>query len=328
MTFDPLLPVPVLAVLGLVTLTLAIVRHRRRAPRSTVVRSLAMVGLIIVIALDPAIGGGQVEARTSNVDVLFAVDTTGSIAAEDYDGTQPRIEGVRADVLAIAREFPGARFSMITFDTVARLEMPWTTDLGALEATVGVLRQERTYNSRGSRLDVGLDMIDTTLRTTREADPERKQVLFFFSDGEQTADPPPRTFSGLRRFSVDGAVLGYGTPEGGPMLRYTSAGYEYDSYIVDFATRQPAISHIDEENLKMIASQLDVGYYHRTAPGGLEVVASRIASSAGSGGFDPRPGARRLYWIPALGVVALALWQMACVVLEADDVRRMTRPSA
>jgi hypothetical protein len=71
-----------------------------------------------------------------------------------------------------------------------------------------------------------------------------------------------------------------------------------------------------------------VRYRHRAAPGGLEGTIAPIEAAAASNVFDPRPGARRLYWIPALGVVALALWQMVHVVAEVDDVRRMTRRAA
>ncbi len=328
MTIDPLVPVAILAAVATLAGALAVVRWRRRTRRGAVIRSTLLVALVLVIALDPAIGGGHVVARSSNVDVLFVVDTTGSIAAEDYDGNRPRIDGVRVDVRDLARDFAGARYAMITFDTVARLEMPWTTDVGALEATASVIRQERTYNSRGSRLDVALDLIEVTLRHAREAGQDRRQVLFFLSDGEQTTGPPPRSFRRLRGAIAGGAVLGYGTEEGGPMLRYTSAGYQFDSYILDYDTGQPALSHIDEDTLRTIADQLGVRYRHRTAEGGLEGLAARVASAALSSDFDARPGARRLYWIPALGIVALALWQMVTVVAELDDVRRMTRRAA
>ena len=86
------------------------------------------------------------------------------------------------------------------------------------------------------------------------------------------------------------------------MMRYTSAGYDFDSYIIDYQSGQPAISHIDEDNLRRVASQLGVRYRHRTAPGGLQGVVSDIAASADSNVFDAgRAG--RLYWIPALGIV-------------------------
>ena len=328
MTIAPLVPWPVLAVVAVATAALAVLRWRRRPAHGAVVRSTAMVALVLVIALDPAVGGGHVDARASNLDVLFMVDTTGSVAAQDYDGDQPRLVGVRADVLDIAEQLAGARFAMITFDSVARLDLPWTTDYGALSASTDVIRQERTYNSLGSRLDVGLDMAESTLRRAKQADSRRRQLVFFFSDGEQTNPLEARSFRRLRGAVAGGAVFGYGTAVGGPMMRYTSAGYDFDSYIMDYQSGQPAISHIDEDNLRGVAGQLGVRYRHRTAPGGLQGVVSDIAASADSNVFDPRPGARRLYWIPALGIVALALWQIVAVVAELDDVRRMTRRTA
>ena len=137
-----------------------------------------------------------------------------------------------ADVLDIANQLAGARFAMITFDSVARLDLPWTTDYGALSASTDVIRQERTYNSLGSRLDVGLDMAESTLRRAKQADSGRRQLVFFFSDGEQTNPLEARSFRRLRGAVAGGAVFGYGTAVGGPMMRYTSAGYDFDTYIM------------------------------------------------------------------------------------------------
>ena len=94
MTISPLVPWPVLAVVAVATAATAVLRWRRRRAHGAVLRSTAMVALVLVIALDPAVGGGHVDARASNLDVLFMVDTTGSVAAQDYDGDQPRLVGV------------------------------------------------------------------------------------------------------------------------------------------------------------------------------------------------------------------------------------------
>ena len=115
-----------------------------------------MVVLATVIAIDPAMAGGTSEARRAAADVLFVVDSTSSMAALDYDGDSPRLDGVRADIVELAAEFPGAHFSLIRFDSQARLELPWTTDLGALgDGGVGVAPGAALY-SRGSRLDLPL----------------------------------------------------------------------------------------------------------------------------------------------------------------------------
>ena len=45
-------------------------------------------------------------AVRSDADVLFVVDTTGSWRAEDYDGANPRLDGMRADMLGSSASSP------------------------------------------------------------------------------------------------------------------------------------------------------------------------------------------------------------------------------
>ena len=47
-----------------------------------------------------------------NLDVLFVVDTTISMWAEDYNGKNPRMEGVQADAEYIIDELSGSNFGL------------------------------------------------------------------------------------------------------------------------------------------------------------------------------------------------------------------------
>jgi len=280
MTFDPLLPWPVLVLAAVAALALTWFRLRRRhRPLAAVLRSLAMFMLVMAIALDPATDGGQVAAIRSDANVLFVVDTTGSMAAEDFDGDLPRIDGVRADIMALVSEFPGAHFSLITFDSKSRIVVPWTTDVGALDTAVGLLRQERTMYARGSRVDLA---VPTMARSLPRSDDDRSRydVVFYLGDGEQTAETDSASFRPLRPSVAAGAVLGYGTSDGGRMRLYTGRQGGLNGYIVDDDTGEDAVSRIDETTLMAIADELDVAYQHRNEPGGLDELAAGIAPSS------------------------------------------------
>ena len=196
-------------------------------------------------------------ALRSDADVLFVVDTTGSMAAEDYDGDRQRFEGVRADIMALVDEFPGAHFALVTFDTSERIVVPWTTDVGAFESAVSLLRQERTMYARGSLLDRPIDAMARLL--PRSDDGSRYSVAFLLGDGEQTAEGDPPDFRSLDSSIDDGAVLGYGTTDGGRMRIYTERDSQLDQYIQDPETGEDAISRIDEDMLQSIADDLGVG---------------------------------------------------------------------
>jgi Ca-activated chloride channel homolog len=348
---DPLLHPALIAAAVVVALGVVAVRVTRGAPAGAVARSIAMTVLAAAIALDPAVTGESSEARRTAANVLFVVDTTSSMAGLDYDGDSPRLDGVRADIAELAAAFPGARFSLVRFDAHARLEVPWTTDARALGAAVSVLRPERALYSRGSQLDLPLVVIRDQLRAV-PADPSADDaygVVFYFSDGEQRARPtgelPPTgpqsgpiltdegttdtitAWSELTPYVDGGAVFGYGTAAGAPMLEYLGADPSFLAgaapYVYDYEADAIAISRLDEENLTDIADELRVRFVHRTSPGGLEAIGSAIAADAPTIGDGSRETLRRMYWAPALGLFAVALWQATATANEAIATRRL-----
>jgi Ca-activated chloride channel family protein len=127
-------------------------------------------------------------------------------------------------------------------------------------------------------------------------------------------------------------VLGYGTDDGARMHVYVGHDETADLYIYDYDSETDAISRIDEENLGRLADQMGVGYMHRTAPSDVSDIADASARHVGTVYAGERDTARRLYWLPAFGVIALVLWQLARTTIEIIDDRRAlgaaSRPKA
>ena len=322
LTFDPLVPVPVLvvavAVAGDRRLDLDPARRRPRA--IGVVRWSAMGLLLLLAAADPALGGGRAAVKRSDANVLFVVDTTGSMAAEDYDGTEPRLVGVRHDVLALADEFPGATFSLVTWNSKTRVIVPWTTDRGALDSAVELLRQEWTQYAKGTRLDEALP-------TMRQLLPRSGPTVATTSCSSSPTASRRSSRRRSRSSALDdavagGAVLGYGTAEGARMHVYVGRDENPELYIHDYDTGTDAVSRIDEANLTRIADEMGVPYAHRPAPTDVDEIADQAAGQVGTIYAGQRDTVRRLYWLPAFGVIGLVLWQFARTTLEIVDDRR------
>jgi Ca-activated chloride channel family protein len=322
MRFDPLLPIPVLIALiaGAVIAAWVCVR-RGSVTRGGMARWSAMAVLLVVVAADPALAGGQAAVKRSDANVLFVVDTTGSMAAQDYNAGEPRLAGVRHDVAALADEFPGAHFSLATFDSKTRVIVPWTTDRGALDSATQLLRQEWSLYAQGTRLDEPLATMRDVL--PRAGADRGYDVIFFLSDGEQTERPAPQSFEPLGDVVAGGAVLGYGTTDGARMHVYIGHDEDPEEYIADVETGADAVSRIDEANLIRIADELGVSYVHRTVPDDVDDIAGGAADQAGAIYAGERDTLRRLYWLPAFGLIGLALWQLARTVLDIVDDRRM-----
>src|SRR5690606_39283043 len=60
-----------------------------------------------------------------------------------------------------------------------------------------------------------------TLRAATKSSPDRSRMVFYLGDGEQTSSGEPESFKGGAKYVDGGAVLGYGTAEGGPMKKTT-----------------------------------------------------------------------------------------------------------
>lgn len=276
MTLRPLLPVAVLLAVLVPTLVLCLVlavRRRGRVRLVWVVRAAAVLA-VTAIGLGPSVPTARATEAGVAVDVFFVVDRTGSMAAEDWADGLPRLEGVRHDVPALVAAVPGARYSIISWDSEATRQLPLTTDARAVTSWAQTARQEITAFSTGSAVDRPLEALTRALEGSVERDPSHVRLVFLLSDGERTTPGETASFAELADLVDGGAVLGYGTSEGGPMRSYDgSLDPDPDApYIVDDSTGERALSRIDEEELRAVAEQLGVGYTLRTGPDPVEAL--------------------------------------------------------
>ena len=276
-----------------------------------------------VLLLRPGVPGGHVRTLASATDVVIAIDTTASMVAEDWDGVKTgsagtadstRMAGVREDVQRIAEAYPGARLALITFDANAVLRLPLTTDTGALVSAVEVLQPEVTRQSKGSSIGIANQLLTQTLQNAQKAAPDRARMVFYLGDGEQTVSTEPEPFDSAKKLISGGEVLGYGTSQGGPMRETTGAfgGTASGSGAGPYIQYQgsDALSRIDEKNLQRIASELGVGYEHRTADA-KTVLPPAPKSTTAYREDDPLTQPTDLSWIVALVVASLLCAEIA-----------------
>lgn len=284
---------------------------------------LGMIVVVFVMLLRPGIPGGTSQTLATDTDVVIVVDTTASIVAEDWAGDRPRIDGVRTDVQAIVDEYPGARFALISFDAAAQLRLPLTTDATALMSSLDVMRPEVTDQSRGSSIGIANRMLADTLSAAAKASPERSRMVFYLGDGEQTASSEPESFASSAKYVDGGAVLGYGTTDGGPMRKTTGQGTEGGDYIE--YQGQPALSVIDEDNLRKVSEQLGVEYQARAADARIELPEAPTSTTdyAASGEVG---NVIELYWIAALALIVLLAIEVALATASVVRLRGLARP--
>lgn len=327
----PLAPMWVIVPFALLLLAACIVPLvSGRGGRLAWLRRTLMVVLLVGIALRPVTADEDVSKERMNANVFFVVDRTGSMNAEDYDGTSPRIEGVKSDMAAIMKATEGSRYSIISFDSGAASQLPLTIDAGAVKAWADTLQTESTAMSSGSNVDRPIGVLQREVSRAKQEDPNSHVLVYFLSDGENTDQKPSQSFAPIAENVDAGAVLGYGTPQGGPMK--TKGGANDGSYIQDPAGGN-GISKIDAANLERIASELGVQYLHREKPGG-DLSKTLDGINLEKVPFNEEQAVESFedwYWVLAIALALCAVWELVETTLrlpkhiDRSDIPRLMR---
>ncbi|MBR3058753.1 MAG: VWA domain-containing protein [Clostridiales bacterium] len=230
------------------------------------IRQILIVVLLFAMNLRIMVYSNDVEKRQLDIDVLFVIDNSMSMLAEDYNGDGRRIDAVKSDCEYIMDKLTGARFSVIEFGNYANRLAPYTSDITAIQTAINSLEGQTQYYATGTSLNLPYETVKEVLEKNRENNPDRTQVLFFFSDGEiTTKNEKLDSYASAADYIDGGAVLGYGTTEGGRMKVHSYEGDYGDPFYMQTRDKSgrlvDAISYIDESNLKQIAKDLELNYY-------------------------------------------------------------------
>ena len=286
MTTNPILPIIViLPIIAMVFagLFIGMIRSHGSVWKKTIetVITVLICICIYVINLRVMVPSNEATVTVPSLNVLFVVDSTISMWAEDYDGDESRIDGTKEACNAIMDEFTGSSFALITFSDKAEVQIPLTPDRQSITDALDYLYEPSMYAAKGSNMNSPVDEMDRILQHMKAEYENRETIVFIFSDGEETleSDKADKTsdedtdeeedeedndssgskyspYSRLLGKIDGGAVIGIGSEDGATM----KDGNGLDIY--DPQTGDLAVSCIGEESLEAIASKMGVEYIH------------------------------------------------------------------
>ena len=327
MRFLPFLPiwlviVLLVAVAGL--LIWCIIKKERRSLDNF--RRIGILAVIVLLIMHPVFQGGYSEAQLTNLNVYFAIDNTNSMAAKDCDnGSLRRYEKVAQDIKDIARQFPGAQYSVITQDISTYVAMPPSTSLDTLYAYADAIWPKPDSYSRGSNSAELLEKTLDQISAYDEEHPERINILFYLGDGEDTTTNAKTIYTQLKKHIATGAILGYGTKDGGTIPKvspYSPREFAYGNVADDNGDSHK--SRIDETNLQGIATKLGIKYYNLAndkTPANLSAEISEGVEMISTQDVDAHT---EIYWLIALLLIGLLLWDFYVVltrILQEREVK-------
>lgn len=276
MKFFPIIPVWIMIIICSLLIFFIIKKNNKN------ITQILIIILLFIINLRIMFPSSDSKVMTNNLDVLFVIDNTISMNAEDYDGNNTRLYAVKKDCKYIIRRLNGARFSLITFNNKAKIVTPYTIDANMVTEAIDIINPIDEFYAKGSSLNTPIETIVSSLKSSNKNN-DKIRIIFFISDGEITDESNLKSFSEISKYVDNGAVMGYGTTKGGYM-KSTSIFSEKDDYILDYTNHyHKAISKIDENNLKKISKDINVEYINMKKQSNLNTKLKEIENLVNNG---------------------------------------------
>ena len=161
--------------------------------------------------VNPKIGTKLETIKREGVDIVFAVDVSKSMLAEDI--APNRLEKAKRLVSEIINQLASDRIGIIAYAGQAFPQLPITTDYGAAKMFLQSMNTDM-LTSQGTAIDAAID-----LATTYYDDEEQtNRVLFIVSDGEDHSEGS--TLDAVDRAVEEGIMvytIGVGKEKGAPI---------------------------------------------------------------------------------------------------------------
>ncbi len=230
---------------------------KKLAPNRSVFKSvLKFLVLSVALALisfalvNPKIGTKYETIKREGVDIVFAVDVSKSMLAEDV--APNRIEKSKQLVAQIINSLAGDRVGIIGYAGSSFPQVPITTDFSAAKLFLSGMNTDMV-SSQGTAITEAISMAETYYNDEEQTN----RVLFIVSDGE---DHEGNVSTIVREAAEKGIrifTIGVGTEKGAPIPIKRNGILQY--YKRDQNNEQ-VISRLNIETLTEIASLADGQY--------------------------------------------------------------------
>ena len=168
------------------------------------------IALLIIGLVNPKIGTQLETVKREGVDIVFAVDVSRSMLAEDV--APNRLEKSKRLVSAIINQLASDRVGIIAYAAQAIPQLPITTDYGAAKMFLQALNTDM-LSSQGTALDAALDLSGTYF----DDEDQTNRVVFLISDGEDHSEEGASAAQRASDMGIKIFTFGVGSDEGGPI---------------------------------------------------------------------------------------------------------------
>jgi Ca-activated chloride channel family protein len=267
--------------------------------------SLAYVALVFAAAR-PQFGAKLREEKREGVEMMFVIDVSNSMLAEDF--TPNRLDRTRYAIDKLFASLNQDRVGVVVFAGEAKVQLPITTDY-RMARNFAKRLSPSLVEVQGTDLSDAIDLASLSFSQRENA----SRVMILITDGEaHDADAVAAAERAAER-GIHIFTIGIGSPQGAPI--------KIDGEFIKDEKGEMVVSRLNEELLQQIAEKGKGGYIRASnAEFGLSEIVEEIEkmekSELSTLHFDEYN--EQFYWILW---VALALLLLESLLLDRRNPR-------
>ena len=199
------------------------VSSRKTIFKFTLVR--LAVCFVSLAMMNPQMGSKMAEGKTEGMDIMFCLDVSNSMLAEDLKPN--RLKKAKRYVSEVINNLHGDRIGIVIFAGEAFVQLPITNDYGAARLFLNTVETD-FVPTQGTAIGQALDL------AYQGFDPESpsSKAIVVITDGENHEDNAIETAQYIADNDIKVYAIGMGTPRGGPIperRRGTQVDYKKDT---------------------------------------------------------------------------------------------------
>ncbi|MDG5490886.1 VWA domain-containing protein [Psychroserpens sp. SPM9] len=230
---------------------------KRLSPNQSLFKSILKIavlclafGCLAIALVNPKIGTKLETVKRQGVDIVFALDVSKSMLAEDV--APNRLEKSKQLVNQIINNLASDRVGIIAYAGKAFPQLPITTDYASAKMFLNQMNTDM-LSSQGTAINEAIELAKTYF----DDEEQTNRVLIIISDGEDHSDVASNVAEEASDEGIRIFTIGVGDVKGGPipikrngvLLNYKKDG-----------NGETVITKLNEETLKDIAEEAKGAY--------------------------------------------------------------------
>ena len=208
------------------------------------------ISFLIIGLVNPKIGSKLETIKREGVDIVFAIDVSKSMLAEDV--APNRLEKSKQLVTQIINNLASDRVGIIAYAGKAFPQLPITTDYASAKMFLQSMNTDM-LSSQGTAIDEAIQLS----RNYYDDDEQTNRVLIIISDGEDHNDLSVEVAETASEEGIKIYTIGVGSEKGGPIpLKRNGVVMSYKKD----QNNETVITRLNQETLRTIANKANGDY--------------------------------------------------------------------